>query len=1037
MRVEYCFLLLLAGAPGGYAWWSGRAIRRSLDDPTLPDLLLARQRRIMQVTVVAIIASAFMASAVAFTLVALFGVLAAQYPIRRAVYGDSWSFGQYVRFTSFSFIAFGGLWLFPLIMAGIVVQLVQAWMPAASAKQIMLGLALGVAASVVYLVWHRSFVRVWLALHQASPLDAGGPHAALLPRFRAVLERAGARLPVHPAVHRYGAPGGQVVNAAALCSLNVRAVAMSDTLLANLDADEATAIFAHEIAHHEHYTDAVLRKRRLASFVLAVCLAAIPALQLATGGRYALAIDGLFLVAILVFVARGQQGHRAHETECDLRAVDLSGDADAVIRALTKIHALSRVPRRFSQEFERAATHPSLARRIQAIRAHTAVAEPARDEATVVATTTPGAYVAIDDARSHWFEGAPADAALDVGVLRERSTSYRALAHRELGELRLVAERPRTLRAADLVGRSWSVGIRDEDVARVLAALDRVDVKLGSPAAEPKASGAGTARTVAALLMLATMLAGIWGTTTFVTFVALFAPGVASLAAVAAMALGAAVVSLVSGEIGPPHQTAALAVVIGAALWSAWIAWKWYRAARDGSSREIATRQTILWTRALFAVLALGVLVSVVELASGGVSSPAALLGDAQTASAAIAVLGLGSALLVARGRAWRRAGASLVALALLGVAAGTLGERWAAQSSAIAWSSGRLSLVATVPLGSEVHEVAVSPGGTRFLTRRWVGRDDVEDAGYSREIATGSIPLRGEVRTMSALDAVLPNERELLVLARAGDDSLELRLERQDADSATRVVWRRALPVLAGPHLRLESRGTRWIVSGHQRDGQRHRFATVSGAIDGTDLRHVAVPADSLRGQPVFSFRDGATLVVGASPNDLGASYGRSMIASYIAVLRGSALTWTLWRLERDGIRTVKRLRGYPSCAASTEDDVAVCVEQGRRATRVWRIERDTVADLGALSRRYDRATASPGGTVVASSYSGRAIAIVDAERRRGMRTTLPVGDYSYVREISATNDMVMAVLVTAQGLHLALYRPETTAPVGRIATH
>src|SRR5215203_7383241 len=239
MRADLWFLLLLAVAPGAYAWWSGRAIRRSLDDPALPELLLARQRRIVQVTTVAIIASAFMTAPVGFSIVALFGVLAAQYPIRRAVYGDSWSFGQYVRYTSFSFVAFGGLWLFPLIMTGIVVQVVQAWMPEPSTNQILLGLALGIVASAVYLVWHRNFVRVWLALHQASPLDAAGPHAALLPRFRAVLERAGARLPVHPTVHRYGAPGGQVVNAAALCSLNVRAVAMSDTLLANLDADEA------------------------------------------------------------------------------------------------------------------------------------------------------------------------------------------------------------------------------------------------------------------------------------------------------------------------------------------------------------------------------------------------------------------------------------------------------------------------------------------------------------------------------------------------------------------------------------------------------------------------------------------------------------------------------------------------------------------------------------------------------------------------------------------------------------------------------
>jgi hypothetical protein len=747
-------------------------------------------------------------------------------------------------------------------------------------------------------------------------------------------------------VHRYGAPGGQVVNAAALCSLNVRAVAMSDTLLANLDADEATAIFAHEIAHHEHYTDAVLRKRRLAAIMLAVCLAAIPALQLATGGRYTLAIDGLFLVAVLIFVARGQQSHRAHETACDLRAVELSGDADAVIRGLTRIHALSFVPRRFSQEFERTATHPSLARRIQAIRAYAAVTESARDEPTVVATTTPGAYVALDDARSHWFEGAPADAPLDVGVLREQATSYRALAYRELGELRLVAERPRALRAADLAGRSWSVGIRDEDVARVLAALDRCGREARRSGRRAEGVGnehrahrrraradrhdagrhlghddvRGVHRRVRAQRRVARRDVG---------------DGDRRRRALARLGRERDAVRDAGRDRGAGHRHRGRAVERVDRL----------EVASRRARRELA-RDRHAPDRAVDARAVRRARHRRRGLAAGARlrrSDAAALLGDPQTASAAIAVLGLGSALLVARDRVREASRVEPGGAGRRRVAAGTLGERWSTPSSADRVEHGRLSLVATVPIGSEVHEAAMSPGGTRFLTRRWVGEDDAEGAAYSRQIVTGSIPLRGPARTFTALDAVLPNEHELLVLARAGDDSLELRLERQDADSATRVAWRRVLPTLANPRLRLEARGTRWILSGHQRDGQRHRLATISGAIDGTDIRQASLPADTLRGQTMLSFPDGTALVVGATPTNLGGLYGRSLIATYFAALRGNALTWALWRLKPDGSRVVTRLRGYPTCAGSTEDDVAVCVEQGRRSTRVWRIARDT----------------------------------------------------------------------------------------------
>ncbi|MFL5617828.1 MAG: M48 family metalloprotease [Gemmatimonadaceae bacterium] len=1025
MRVDRWFLLLLAATPAVYAWWSGRAIRRAIDDPALPELLLARVRRIVQVTLVVIIAAAFMTAPAGFSVVVLFGVLAAQYPIRRAVYGDSWPFWQYARFTSFSWIAFGGLWLFPFIVSGIVVQLVQGWMPESSSRQTMLGLALGAIAAAVYLVWHRYFTRVWLALHHASPLDAGSVHAPLLPRFRTVLERAGTRLPRNPSVHRYGVPGGQIVNAAALCSLHERAVAMSDTLLATLDADEATAIFAHEIAHHEHYTDAVLRKRRLASFVLALLLAVIPALQLASG-RYAFAIDALFLGAILAFFARGQRGHRAHETECDLRAVDLTGDADAVIRGLTKIHALARMPRRFSQEFERAATHPSLAHRIQAIRAHASVAAPAAQGPTVVATTTPGEYVALDDRRSYWFEGAPVDAPLDVAALREQAASYRALAYAELGELRLTAETPRMLRAVDLGGRSWSVGIRDEDVGRVQTALDRVDARLGTAPVQSAAASDNTARTVAALVLLATMMAGIWGTTTFVSFIAVFAPSVASLAAMAAMAIGSVVLAFAQGEQMMPYATAAQVIVVAAALWAAWIAWRWLRVTRDGRSREVLSRRAMLWSRTLHVGLVIGILVSLVTLAVGGVSSPAALLGDQQTASAATAVLGLGAALLAARRRAWRLTGVGLAALSVLGITAGTIGERWLTPSPAIAWRTGTLSLVATVPIGREVHEATLSPAGTRFLTQRYVGDEDGDEDSYDVQIVTGSVPAGGPTRTFAALDAVLPNEREVVVLARAGSDSLEVRLERHDSDSASHVVWRHALPTLADAHLRLDARRTRWLVHGRRSDGEHHRLVVVSGGIDGTDVRQVEVPADTLRGQVVYSYGDGASLVLGASPRLVGDIARRSVVASYLSALRGDGVSWTLWRFGRDGSRVVKSLRGYPTCVASADVDVAICVEQGRRAARVWRVERDAFVDLGALSRRYDRATASQGGTVVASSYRGHAIAIVDAMHRRGVRTSLPAGDYSYVREISATDTTVLALLGTARGMRLAVYRLE-----------
>jgi hypothetical protein len=223
--------------------------------------------------------------------------------------------------------------------------------------------------------------------------------------------------------------------------------------------------------------------------------------------------------------------------------------------------------------------------------------------------------------------------------------------------------------------------------------------------------------------------------------------------------------------------------------------------------------------------------------------------------------------------------------------------------------------------------------------------------------------------------------------------------------------------------------------VRGRRTDESHLRLARVSGAIDGADVRQADVPADSLRGQVVYSYGDGASLVVGMTPRHTEEFTRGSVVATYLSVLRGTALTWTLWRFEQNGSRMVKKLSGYPTCAPSAEDDVAICVEQGRGGTHLWRVERDALADLGSLSRRYDHATTSQDGTVVASSYQGNAIAIVDAMHKRGVRTTLPKGEYAYVREVSATDSTVLALLGSAQGLRLAVYRLSATTTTGAIA--
>src|SRR5687767_11494669 len=115
MMVLRSFIALLAVAPAVYAWWTGRAIRKAIDDPALPELLLAQQRRLVMVTLVAIMSSALMSAPTGFSILVLLLVVAAHYPTRRAVFGDRWSLWGYLRFTTFSAIAFLGTFLYPLV----------------------------------------------------------------------------------------------------------------------------------------------------------------------------------------------------------------------------------------------------------------------------------------------------------------------------------------------------------------------------------------------------------------------------------------------------------------------------------------------------------------------------------------------------------------------------------------------------------------------------------------------------------------------------------------------------------------------------------------------------------------------------------------------------------------------------------------------------------------------------------------------------------------------------------------------------------
>jgi len=205
---------------------------------------------------------------------------------------------------------------------------------------------------------------------------------------------------------------------------------------------------------------------------------------------------------------------------------------------------------------------------------------------------------------------------------------------------------------------------------------------------------------------------------------------------------------------------------------------------------------------------------------------------------------------------------------------------------------------------------------------------------------------------------------------------------------------------------------------------------------MDGSDVRSAEIAADTLYAPTLYSFRDGATLVVAMTPLGGAERLRRTRFGGLLAALRGDALSWTISRYDESGGHALTQLHGYPTCAGGSDADVAVCVEQGRRGTRLWSVPRNgALTDLGRLSSSYERATASPGGHVVASSHRSRSLAVIDVARRQGVRVTLP-SDGSYLGEVSATDSRVVAVLGGRGGTRIAVYRLEPATSAEKIVS-
>jgi Zn-dependent protease with chaperone function len=144
------------------------------------------------------------------------------------------------------------------------------------------------------------------------------------------------------------------------------ALLVSQGLFDKLPEDEVRAVVAHEIGHLK------CGHHRFLFVVIAIQIALIAGL----GALFVVSQRSASLLVIVGYVAISlsvrlvvTRIRRRQEREADRLAVELIGDPELVIRALTAIHVQNAIPHRLFRAHEMMEQHPSLMHRIEAIRA--------------------------------------------------------------------------------------------------------------------------------------------------------------------------------------------------------------------------------------------------------------------------------------------------------------------------------------------------------------------------------------------------------------------------------------------------------------------------------------------------------------------------------------------------------------------------------------------------------------------------------------------------------------------------------------------
>lgn len=925
--------VVVAAVASLVVWWLGREVLAHREGPLLAERWWRYRIRTAQIGAAATVLVMVLAGRHGLWLVpALWvGILAARFRCRRQVLAERRSFGQYLAWTLRLMAALGGLPILIAMTPLVVAASGVAW-PAVTAVL--------AAVAAAYLLGSR---RVVLALLEARPL---APDDA--PAVAAAAGDIAARSTVPaPELYRTDAGGGRWYNALALADNHrVGAVVLSTPLIDAFEPRQLAAVLAHEVSHLEHLTPRRVRRRAVVLALLAVAaLVLVPVDRMLVELPFWAPLAWWWAIVLGLVVASAR--HRSHETASDLRAVELCGDAEAVASALSLLHQLNLFPRRLEATEDASQSHPSLARRLQAIRALDSADCNGLQQLPPMAVRggREGQWVVLEQDRISWLDGVPGGIEATPNALRIAAAAIRSLEYQQLYELRVSLRRGgrSELVAVACSGERTVVTVDGAAVEALQQALDRVDGRLAPPrlppALAPFARVGAPLRWLAGLTALLSLMLPAGFVNAAVLLVAALRPRTSSLVAGATAAVGAGALAWLrpgyaGRPVGPTPLIIVLVMLVGLLLAGAAAA----RAILEphGSGRGGRVMALVLTGAA---AMVWGWALASTRLGAGGLS--AYRLHSAVLAIPATLILPACAAVVLVTmpGRRARAAGVTIGVLLAPAVWLGSsdfrnrfavdlLISRSAPATIAVP-ALERLHVAAVAPNAAAVR---IAPNGGGWAVGSYRGFDETTGrVGYGWRLTTADGRQMDEVS---------------LADLRFAADGRALGLRHPDPRSHDLAVgvlpdtgWRVDVGELVNAELGADSLQGRWWVTGIRLDGPGERgFIRVAGGVDEAASRRTVWTLDAGRTGALWAALDERVA--------LAALWGDDELVDMPAPL------WMFAPL-RGTRRVVAVAEGHVQqlgatslelrCAAHTAG--AVCVAWDRWQLELWRV---TAVDSG-----------------------------------------------------------------------------------------